>query len=148
MRVCWISLLFVSNCFFTNTTISLPFNLFFCERKLSLIMRFIRFLSTALDTFFFGTASPSRAIFVLFFIAKNKKKLSLDRFLDEKTAANSSGFLSLLKNRKCSTREGINIDTIISGRKTPPSFFASCFYYLSARAALHASTKPVVSFAF
>ena len=88
--------LFVSNCFFTNTTTSLPFSLFFCERKLSLIMRFIRFLSTALDTFFFGTASPSRAILVSFFIAKNKKNLSLDRLLDEKTAAYSSGFLSLL----------------------------------------------------
>ena len=87
---------FVSNCFFTNTTTSLPFSLFFCERKLSLIMRFIRFLSTALDTFFFGTASPSRAILVLFFIAKNKKNLSLDRLLDEKAAAYSSGFLSLL----------------------------------------------------
>ena len=87
---------FVSNCFFTNTTTSLPSSLFFCERKLSLIMRFIRFLSTALDTFFFGTASPSRAILVLFFIAKNKKNLSLDRLLDEKTASYSPGFLSLL----------------------------------------------------
>jgi hypothetical protein len=60
------------------------------------MMRFIRFLSTALDIFFFGTASPSRAILMLFFIAKNKKNLSLDRLFDEKTAAYSSGFLSLL----------------------------------------------------
>ena len=75
---------FVSNCFFTNTTTSLPFSLFFCERKLSLIMRFIRFLSTALDTFFFGTASPSRAMLVLFFIAKNNiiQSSSLEYFKD------------------------------------------------------------------
>ena len=96
VSICPILSCFTSTCFFTNTTTSLPFNLPFCIRKLSLINLFIRFRSTAPEMFFFGTASPSRAKLVLLFIAKNKKKLSLDRLREEKTAANSSGRFNLL----------------------------------------------------
>ncbi len=54
---------------------------------------------------FLGIAKPKRALLRLFFLARNKNDLSLDRCLEENTSLNSSGRFNLLQARKRPSKE-------------------------------------------
>lgn len=81
--------------FCANTTISMPANSSWCNRKLSLINLFIRLRCTAECKFFFDIARPSLAMFKELALASKRKLLSTERCAESKTFWYSGALVSL-----------------------------------------------------